>query len=75
LLAERSHATFSIPVRDILDDGADTVVVFATHSAQRAARRPPARHAGGSGLGFTDGKATSHDSFVSDVFEHDAFWS
>jgi len=24
---------------------------------------------------FADGKATSHDSFVSDVHEHDEFWS
>jgi ketosteroid isomerase-like protein len=73
LLAERSNGTFSIPVHDILDNGADTVVVLATHNAQRDDRElaMPAVHL----WRFTDGKATSHESFVSDVFEQDAFWS
>jgi ketosteroid isomerase-like protein len=73
LLAERSNGTFSIPVHDILDNGADTVVVLATHSAQRDDRglAMPAVHL----WRVTDGKVTSHESFVSDVFAQDEFWS
>jgi ketosteroid isomerase-like protein len=64
---------FSIPVHDVLDNDADTVVVLATHSAQRDDRElaRPAVHL----WRFADGKATSHESFVSDVFAQDAFWS
>jgi hypothetical protein len=35
VLAERSNGTFSIPVHEVLDNGANTVAVLATHSAQR----------------------------------------
>jgi hypothetical protein len=69
LLAERSNGTFSIPVDDILDNGANTVVVLATHSAQRDDRglAMPAVYL----WRFMDGKVTSHESFVSDVFAQD----
>jgi ketosteroid isomerase-like protein len=72
-LAERSNGTFSIDVQEILDNGDDTVVVLVTHNAQGDDRKlaMPAVHV----WRFTDGKAMSHDSFVFDVHENDAFWS
>jgi ketosteroid isomerase-like protein len=72
-LAERSNGTFRIDVHDILDNGDDTVVALATHNAQRDDRELalPAVHV----WRFKDGKATSHQSFVADDYEQDAFWS
>jgi ketosteroid isomerase-like protein len=72
-LAERSNGTFSIDIKDILDNGDDTVVVLVTHDAQGDDRElaMPAVHV----WRFADGKATSHQSFVADDHENDAFWS
>jgi uncharacterized protein len=72
-LGERSNGTFSIDVHDMLDNGDDTVVVLCTHNAQRDGDdlAMPAVHV----WRFADGKAMSHESFVSDVHENDEFWS
>jgi ketosteroid isomerase-like protein len=72
-LGERSNGTFKIDVRDILDNGDDTVVALVTHVARRDAAElaMPAVHV----WQVKDGKATSHQSFVADDHESDAFWS
>lgn len=72
-LGERSNGTFKIDVQDILDNGDDTVVALVTHVARRDAAElaMPAVHV----WQVKDGKATSHQSFVADDHESDAFWS
>ncbi len=72
-LAERSNGTFKIDVEDILDNGDGTVVALVTHVAQRndAQLAMPGVHV----WKVEDGKATSHQSFVADDHEADAFWS
>jgi ketosteroid isomerase-like protein len=72
-LGERSNGTFKIDVQDILDNGDDTVVALVTHVARREADElaMPAVHV----WQVKDGKAISHQSFVADDHESDAFWS
>jgi ketosteroid isomerase-like protein len=72
-LAERSNGTFSIDVHDLLDNGEDTVVVLVTHNGQRDAGELaiPGVHV----WRFADGKAMSHQSYIVDDHENDAFWS
>jgi ketosteroid isomerase-like protein len=72
-LGERSNGTFKIDVQDILDNGDDTVVALVTHVARREAAELAMRavHV----WQVKDGKATSHQSFVADDHESDAFWS
>src|SRR5436305_1101816 len=72
-LGEGSNGTFTVAVQDILDNGDGTVVVLATHLAQRddAVLDTPAVHV----WHVHDGMCTSHMCFVHDGHAWAAFWS
>lgn len=72
-LQERSNGTFDLEIHDILDNGADKVVLLLTETAQRDG-------ASLSDFGVhvwtvQDGKATSFHAFAGDQHATDEFWS
>jgi ketosteroid isomerase-like protein len=72
-LGELSGGTFNIEVRDVLDNGGDTVAMIVTERGERNGVKleVPAVHV----WHMQDGMATSFRGFAGDQYHDDEFWS
>jgi ketosteroid isomerase-like protein len=72
-LGELSGGTFSIEVRDVLDNGDGAVAMIVTERGERKGVKldVPAVHL----WQMQDGKATTFRGFTGDQYEDDEFWS